>query len=1480
MKALGICVGASTITMAGLERNGSGGIATLVVRVEPHHGNPRRYLLEMLNDIGASRYERVSVTGRNFRQFLNLSSIPEPQAVEQALVHLNGCGENLEAVVSAGGETFLVYALGRDGRISTVHTGNKCASGTGEFFLQQIKRLGMDVSEATGLARSQSPYRVSGRCSVFCKSDCTHAANKGVPKGRIVAGLCQMMAGKIVEILHQVPRRDIMVIGGTAQNDVVMDHLRREIQNLRVPDEAPYFEALGAALWALENETVPFPGAGRLFRDEKSSFTTLQPLDDFIDQVEFKPSRRGEAGAGDKLILGLDVGSTTTKAVLVREIDHAIVASVYLRTSGDPVRASRECYRALHEQLGPLAEEVHITGLGVTGSGRQIAGLHALTEGIVNEIAAHAAAAVFFDPDVDTIFEIGGQDAKYTCITHGVPSDYAMNEACSAGTGSFLEEAARESLNIGMEEIAGIALAGRRPPNFNDQCAAFINSDIKRAFHEGISREDVVAGLVYSICMNYNKRVKGNRAAGKKVFLQGGVCYNRAVPLAMAAVTGKRVIVPPDPGLMGAFGVALEIGRRLDLGLMGRQAFSLALLRDRELGYGSPFICNGDAGRCDRKCEIARIRINGKTHPFGGACNRWYNLRLARSADADGLDLARQWERLAFDRADGLTDRTAGVIGLNKSFFTDTCFPLYRRFFGKLGFAVVLPEAIRQEGVDRRGAAFCWPVEVSHGFLQDLLERRIDWLFLPHFKGGALRNGNGSGQAPAKSITCPISQGEPYYLGTAYKDHPAFRALKTAGRILSPVIDFSKGYEAAEGAFLEMARMLGRSFREGRRAYAAAVQTQKAFEAAMREEGRRALEELEADPAALAVVVFGRSYNAFVSEAHMGIPRKFATRGIRAIPIDMLPSDDEPVHGQMYWTAGQAVLKAASFVERHPQLFGCYITNFSCGPDSFLIGFFRDIMGGKPSLTLELDSHVADAGLETRIEAFLDIVKAWRELRKGGSPAVAAGRPRSFAPSRFDYRNQRVIDSKGNEHSFFDPRVHLLFPSMGRFNTEAVSAVFRSLGIRSSCLPPADEKVLECGKGHTLCKECLPLQLVTGGLLKYLEGRERRDELLLYVMPTTSGPCRFGQYAPFIEGVVEKQRIPDVALFSLSGENSYSDFHGSSSTKKAWTGIVLADIMQDIYSALLACAGERPRAMEIFWSEWSQMLRVLERGCEPTELRETLHAAVTALARIPLWRSPAAMPVILLTGEIFVRNDDLSRQFIVERLAEEGFVVKVSSAMEWIYYTDWCYANRMTADDITFRQWLQLTLRQTVMKRRERLLKGVMKGSGLLHHRLEDVSRLIDGVRHLINPQLVGEAILTVGASLTEILEGYCGVIAIGPFGCMPNRIAEAILSREMNREGKGALKENSERALRLLERFDHLPFLAVESDGNPFPQIITAKLETFLLQARRVHEAMRGFPHPSTPEDSLSMWSGTDPGNKKGNLLRLPGSSMDCPGS
>ncbi|MFV9646449.1 MAG: BadF/BadG/BcrA/BcrD ATPase family protein, partial [Desulfobacterales bacterium] len=508
-KVLGINLGASTVSVVHIELYQESEKPRIVKNsVHLHEGNPKDTLLSVLKHYDLASFDKIAATGRKFIKFVNLSTIPEPQAVEYAYQFVKPDDISCPAVVSAGGETFMAYILNNSGKISNVLTGNKCASGTGEFFLQQLRRMNVSLKEAAQWAAAQEPYRVSGRCSVFCKSDCTHATNKGVPKSKVTAGLCKMMADKILELLKKVKRQNIMLTGGTALNQMMVEYLHREIPGLIVPEQAPYFEALGAAIWALENKTDPFPGLSNLFLTEVATFDTLSPLRDFENMVEFKTMATGEVRAGDKYILGLDVGSTTTKAVLLRKDDNAICASVYLRTNGDPVGASRQCYASILKQVKRKTDpsEISITGLGVTGSGRQIAGLHALTDGVLNEIIAHASAAVYFDPYVDTLFEIGGQDAKYTYITNSVPSDYAMNEACSAGTGSFLEESAFETLGIKMEDIAQIALEGKNPPNFNDQCAAFIASDIKNAIHEGVRHEDIVAGLVYSICMNYSNR--------------------------------------------------------------------------------------------------------------------------------------------------------------------------------------------------------------------------------------------------------------------------------------------------------------------------------------------------------------------------------------------------------------------------------------------------------------------------------------------------------------------------------------------------------------------------------------------------------------------------------------------------------------------------------------------------------------------------------------------------------------------------------------------------------------------------------------------------------------------------------------------------------------------------------------------------------------------------------------------------------------
>ncbi len=1444
MKSLGICLGASTVSMIQLVQDDTTGTnrprITSSIR-HPHDGNPQDTLVSALNALDLSAFDRVALTGRKFRRRVNLSSISEPEAVELAYQYAKPSDIPCPAIVSAGGETFMVYVLDKSGRISNILTGNKCASGTGEFFLQQIRRMNVSLEEAAQWAVAETPHLVSGRCSVFCKSDCTHATNKGIPKSKVTAGLCKMMADKILELLKKVKLENIMLTGGTVNNQMMVTYLRQEIPSLIVPSSGSCFEALGAGLWALANETIPISGTNSLFQSEMTAFKSLPPLAAFEDQVTFKSMGQDKIVAGDECILGLDVGSTTTKAVLMRTADSAILASVYLRTNGDPVGASRKCYARIleHVQASVNPNDIAIMGLGVCGSGRQIAGLHALTDCVINEIIAHARASVYFDDQVDTIFEIGGQDAKYTYITNGVPSDYAMNEACSAGTGSFLEESALESMGLEMEAIADVALQGQKPPNFNDQCAAFISSDIKNAVHEGIGQSDIVAGLVYAICMNYANRVKGNRPIGNKIFLQGGVCYNRAVPMAMASLTGKPIIVPPEPGLMGAFGAALEVRQRFESGLAQPKQFELEKLSRREVAYGRAFICKGGKTQCDRRCRIEMIQIDGKQYPFGGACNRYDNIRHQTSFPVDTLDLVRSRQQLVFEiyAADGpgtfgLSEQ--GTIGINKSFLVNSYYPLYATFFSRIGYRPVLSQEISTQGMDLRNAPFCFPAELSHGFFHSLIsgETPVDHLFLPHFKSIPSQNGDQSSQV------CPFVQGETYYLQTTFRDQ--LQGYQRNGHlILSPLLDLKNGLPGAEIPLIRSAKQLGINRKTAKRAFEEGLDRQLRCLADMRTLGEKALAELESDPEKFGVVLFSRPYNGFVDEAHMGIPRKLASRGIYVIPFDFLPANHEKPKHHMYWGMGQMILKAARFVKNHPQLFGVFITNFSCGPDSFLIGYFRSIMGKKPSLTLELDSHTADAGLDTRNEAFIDIVSAYRKLVQHQQ---IEPEKKLFIPSAASIKNGTpcVTTTSGETIALSDPRTTVLVPSMGKLGSEAIAAVLKGQGLHAMAHPPADESILKLGRGFTSCKECLPLILTTGSLLNYVKNHQKPGEVVVYFMATGSGPCRFGQYAIFMQDLIKRLGLPDVAIFSMSSENSYLGM-GRQFEQTLWWAVVVSDIMEDIRSMLLANAAHTSSALSVFDDAWQTILDSLAKT-DFMHLSNRLSIGARELAKIALKRPVSSVPLISLTGEIYVRRDALSRQQIPERLADMGIATICSPVAEWVHYTDYLVEAGITGSNMTLKDRLWFKFRKKIMSHYEGRIRSLLSRSGLVSSHPLSIDEIIQHSTPYIAPELTGEAILTIGGSLAEIASQVCGVIAVGPFGCMPNRLSESILSKIMHRKYKLNAASNDRQVRQALNNMEELPFLAIESDGSPFPQLIHAKLEAFCLRAERLHREMQRY--------------------------------------
>jgi predicted CoA-substrate-specific enzyme activase len=1410
MRSIGICVGASTITRVDAEKiNNKINILNIISKI--HDGNIKKTFQNLISNEDLKSIKNIVLTGRKYKNLINLTSISEPEAIEYSYSFLKTLYGPTNYISCAGAETFTTYEIDSSDKIINIFTGNKCASGTGEFFLQQIKRMDISLDEAVEIQNVDKPYALSGRCSVFCKSDCTHALNKGQDKASIIIGLCDMMAERILEHLGENAAKNVWLIGGCSKNKVMVNCLKKHISQLVIPEEAAYFEALGCALWGFENKTIQTDSLNSIFMEEKKSFAILPELKLSQDKVEFKNIKYTDMQNGDQCILGLDVGSTTTKAVIIRVKDNAILASVYAKTLGDPIKAAKYCYSSLKNDIKC---SIKIIGLGVTGSGRQIAALHALTDSVYNEISAHAMAAVYFDPEVDTIFEIGGQDAKYTHIINGVPCDYAMNEACSAGTGSFLEESAAEFLNIDVKSIQDIALEGTQPPDFNDQCAAFIGSDIKTALQENIQISDVVAGLVYSICKNYLNRVKGDRFVGKKIFMQGGVCYNKAIPVAMASLLNRQIIVPPEPGLMGCFGVALTVKDKIQNGLTKEAEFDLDQLINRDVRYDESFICKGGNIECDRKCNVLIINIEGNKYPFGGICGKYSTIKVNQTNSQDNNLVKLREEMIYADFSYNLNPNNTGAkkIAISKSLLVNTLFPLYYNFFNKLGLEVVVPQKIKnkEKSIIKKDSSFCYPVNLAFEYFNEILKMDVDYIFLPHVKGMYVENSIPIG------LTCPLVQGEGYYLKTTFGNGN--------GNIISPVLDFAKGYKNISKQFIEIGQTLGIDKNQTLSAYMYTVDIQNSFVRKCKEIGRNFLSNIERS-GEKAIVLFGRPYNALVKNGNMGIPEKVASRGYKIIPYDFLPLEEEEPQTKMYWSMGQLILKSAKLVARHPQLFGTYITNFSCGPDSFIISYFRNIMGDKPSLTLELDSHTADAGIDTRIDAFIDVMINYK-------PSDNNKDNEAIKIAKYDYKRKLVKLASGKYVSLSDPKIKVLIPSMGYVGSKYLAASFRKVGIDAEALLAPTENELHLGRANSTCKECLPLILTVGSLLNYLNNHQNENKIFVYFMPEAPDPCRFGQYHVYTENLMQKLGIQNVALLTLSSGNSYGGM-GATYKLRAWTSVVTSDVMQDIYSAILVLAIAKEKALEAF----NHCVQLIEKSIEKDSwagLKNTLEDVAAKLSQIPLKNSLSNTKKVTVVGEIYVRRDEFSKQNLVEKLAQKGIVTKIAPIAEWVYYCDYLVKNNLS-EDANFKDKINLFVEYIARSSIEKTIKGILAKSNLFEYHLIDVDKIVDSAKDLISPRLSGEAILTIGTSISEIIDHVDGIISIGPFGCMPSRISEAVLSKQLSKHKQ---KISLHKIVQdVLEVYPHLPFLSIESDGNTFPQLIDIKLEAFALQVKRVNE-------------------------------------------
>jgi predicted CoA-substrate-specific enzyme activase len=947
-------------------------------------GDPNRKVPSLLagwmDRLGADKIRAVAVTGKSGPHLAQLLGARYENDFRCLVKGVAALHRDVRTIFEMGGENAKVIRVdpaGANGslRVRDYDTNGDCAAGTGSFIDQQANRMKLSVEEIGGMVvRAASAARIAGRCSVFAKTDMIHAQQKGYSPEEILKGLCEAVARNFKSSINKGkdagPR--VALVGGLFSNEGVVRAIRDTFafspDDVVLPWGHAHLAALGAALSASEvsggeaPRMVHSPARVASGEDGKG-FPAWPPLSTesvvFLrDRVAPPPDVRGRPD----MFLGIDVGSVSTNFALLDDGGN-LLKEIYVRTRGRPVQVVTDGLRALWEEFG---DTIVIRGVGTTGSGRELIGELVGADTVQDEITAHKTGSSFisrryFGQPVDTIFEIGGQDSKFISLEDGVVVDFAMNDACAAGTGSFLEEQA-ERLGIRIkEEFARMALSSTAPVRMGERCTVFMEQDLNNYLYRGADRVDLVAGLAYSVVINYLNRVVRGRRIGDTVYFQGGTAYNDSVAAAFTHVLGKRIIVPPHNGVIGAIGMAL----------LARDKVRATEVPSRFRGFDMEkvdyrrreFVCKG----CSNFCDMQEIRIEGTNTYWGDKCSEKYR----RSARTDRRPVIEDLPATRSERLDRITgdapQARRGTVGLPRAMYFYDRAPFWTVFLRSLGFGVkVSPrtdKGIAREGFEKTVAEPCYPIQVAHGHVGALLREGIDFLFVPNVINAE------TAHTHTESHFCPWGQTLPFVLAAV----PAWEK-ELRQKLLSPTVRFRDGESLMIEDLFACFGPLGVTRREIRDAIRAGWREQTSFQDFLYERGSGAVAEVE-KAGAHAVVLLGRSYNLYDRDINLNIPAKLRDRyGVNVLPIDFLPVDGidiRDIHENMFWNYGRKIIAAAKWCRNRPNFHIVYITNFKCGPDSF-IRHFISRASGSPYLTLQFDGHGNDAGYMTRCEAYLD----------------------------------------------------------------------------------------------------------------------------------------------------------------------------------------------------------------------------------------------------------------------------------------------------------------------------------------------------------------------------------------------------------------------------------------------------------------------------------------------------------------------------
>ena len=1388
---LGIDIGSTTIKLVVADEFNH----FIFDRYRRHHSNIKETLLELaaeaMAELGTFSFKAM-ITGSGGLSLANWVGVPFVQEVIAVSDALSFRAPQTNVAIEIGGEDakIIYFSNTIEQRMNGI-----CAGGTGSFIDQMANLLDTDAEGLNELAKShQVIYPIAARCGVFAKSDLQPLINEGTSRADLAVSIFQAIVAQTISGLAcgKPIRGNVAFLGGPLHflselRTRFVEVLGLTAEQTITPEHSHLFAALGAAIRA-QNEGTEMDIAGlidNLNSSQELPFEMARQAPLFASQddyTEFKarhsrhivPKAELASYEGD-CFFGLDAGSTTTKAVLI-DADGKLLHTFYEGNEGNPLQVARKALAEIYEKLPTGAKIRHSC---VTGYGEKLLQTAFNMDMGEVETVAHYRAAAFFDPKVDFILDIGGQDMKCLRIKNRVIDSVLLNEACSAGCGSFLETFA-SSLNLPIETFAQESLFAKDPVDLGSRCTVFMNSRVKQAQKEGAPVADISAGLAYSVIKNaLQKVIKITDPAkmGTNIVVQGGTFYNEAVLRAFELVSEREAIRPDIAGLMGAFGAALlaresyqsrsEVSRVDDdnaTTLLGADALTSLTIktthsRCKACENNCLLTINNFATADERQTAPSTTREPSPTPKrfiSGNRCER----ALGKETANDNIPnlFKAKYDRV-FNYKSLPENAPRGTVGIPRVLNIYENYPLWHTFFTELGYRVKLsPRSSRdlyELGIESiPSESECYPAKLVHGHIMALINDGCDYIFYPSITHEK-RLIDGTDQC----FNCPIVTSYPENIRNNVED-----IAERGVRFRNPFLNLNHPKSMETQLIAEFPNIPKEEIKS---ALAKALAEQDQYRADIREMGEAAIWYIEQHNIP-AVVLAGRPYH-IDPEINHGIPELITGYGIAVLSEDAVAhmgKVERPLGVLDQWTYHSRLYAAAFWVRTRADVEYIQLNSFGCGLDAVTADEIQEILdaAGKIFTLLKIDEVSNLGSVRIRVRSLF--------------AALSKRREKGIIIKKPPPRAKRPVFTKEMRDTHT-----ILAPQMAPLHFEFLSSAFESCGYNVVMMPAMDKNAIDTGLKYVNNDACYPALIVVGQILNALfSGKYDLDKVSIF-MTQTGGGCRASNYIGFFRKALAKaglEHIPVVSMSAAGLEKNPGLKYTPSMANKVFQGFIYGDLLSRVLYRTRPYELEAGSANALY-EKWNAICKDAVKRGKRGEFKRNIYALVEEFDNLPL--KDITLPRVGVVGEILVKYHPTANNDIVAQLENEGAEVVVPDLLDFFLYSS--YNQNFKHKYLGGSSKAKIggnTAIWAIELYRKHMRRALEKSNRFVAPMpIHELAELAKPVVSLGN--MTGEGWFLTAEMIELIHQGASNIVCAQPFACLPNHVTGKGIIKELHRQ-------------------------------------------------------------------------------------------------